>query len=404
MEAQGSSSGVSLKAELSKSNLALKRPSPSASDCEDISADVTAKRLRIQAEANLQSLPSRVLQRILTFCGLEELTSLGLSCRRLSMASLSFLMTPASTRTIFPFLLSTEAITASELTQREEDVLYVLSKPFTVTPNMGVKAKFVKLGLALKKLTCLMPTVDRIEFLCLLLSRLDFKVIQDGHMVQNKLVFSWIGALLHTFVLGWADKECQKASSLLVMNMRERGELSTLLDEDYELGDYPELEIFYRQYWVLVFRREVRAEGQVWLDSLLQQTSAGNNKMVARVLLIMSSPANEDIDHVSFGIHWTDHLEAVPATLNVANNRYRKLIHLLQLVRSGSLSGRFNKILQSIFTTAGSWLPESVGSVLLLLGDHVAAQYLHFLSRGCEDCLQPFVSTAMVGLAVMTVR
>ena len=118
----------------------------------------------------------------------------------------------------------------------------------------------------------------------------------------------------------------------------------------------------------------------------------------------MSSPANEDIDHVSFGIHWTDHLEAVPATLNVANSRYRKLIHLLQLVRSGSLSGRFNKILHWIFTTAGSWLPESVGSVLLLLGDHVTAQYLHFLSRGCEDCLQPFVSTAMVGLAVMTVR
>ena len=314
------------------------------------------------------------------------------------MASLSFLMTPASTRTIFPFLLSTEAITASELTQREEDVLYVLSKPFIVTPNMGVKAKFVELGLALKKLTCLMPTVDRIEFLFALISRLDF---EDG---QIELAFSWMGALFHTFVLGWADKECREASSLLVMNMREKGELSTLLDEDYDPGDCPELEILYRQYWVNVFLRESRAEEQVLFESLLWQTSAGNNKMVARVLLIMSSPANEDIDHVSFGIHWTDHLEAVPATLNVANNRYRKLIHLLQLVRSGSLSGRFNKILQSIFTTAGSWLPESVGSVLLLLGDHVAAQYLHFLSRGCEDCLQPFVSTAMVGLAVMTVR
>ena len=125
MEIQGSSSGISLKAELSKTNLALKRPSPSASDCEDISADVTPKRLRIQAEANLQSLPSRALQRILTFCGLEELTSLGRSCRSLSMASLSFLMTPASTRTIFPFLL-----TDSELTQREEDVLYMLCEFF----------------------------------------------------------------------------------------------------------------------------------------------------------------------------------------------------------------------------------------------------------------------------------
>ena len=361
MEIQGSSSGISLKAELSKTNLALKRPSPSASDCEDISADVTPKRLRIQAEANLLSLPGRVLQRILTFCGLEELTSLGLSCRRLNMTCLSFLKTPASTRTIFPSLLSTEAISAI---------------------------------IALKKLTSLMPTVYRIEFLSTLLSRLE--LIID---FEIELVFSWMGALLHTFVLGWADKECQKASSLLVKNMREKGELSTLLDEDYELGDCPELEIFYRLYWVHVFLRESRAEKQVWFESLLWQTSAGNSKMVARVLLIMSSPANE-----SSGIQWTDHTEAVPATLNVANSRYRKLIHLLQLVRSGSLSGRFNKILQSIFTTAGSWLPESVGSVLLLLGDHVAAQYLHFLSRGCEDCLQPFVSTAMVGLAVMTIR
>ena len=358
--------------------------------------------------ATLASLPSKALERILHHCGLQEIGSLGRTCRLLNKACLSYVLSPASTETLFPFLVSTEisGLADSELQQFSEEVVMILSQPFTLLPSINIKRKCEVLGRVLKKLTCLMPTVERITFLCSLISRVDFEVTQEDHFVKNKTLFSWIGILLHTFVRGWVDRGGERASSLLVSNMREKGDLNILLAEDYIPGSRLSLEVCYRQYWFTLYHAEVCESHQVWLDCLLQQTAGNNSKLLARVLLIMATPVKEDISQPSYGLQWSDHLEAIPATWNVANSRYARLVNLLYLVRKGRAgSRRFNSILQAIFTCPGKWLPENIGAVLLLLGEEVTSQYVQFICRqSCQDCREKLLSDAIIGLAVMTVR
>ena len=366
---------------------------------------LSAKRPRTELSLRLTSLPSKILSKILQFCELREVTSLARTCRKLNASCLSYLLSSAATLTIFPFLAPSRPLSDSQLQQLDEEVLIIRGKPHIMLGTSNVKENFVELGQTLKKLTCLMPTAERMHYLCRILSSLDVKVVQESHLVQNRQIFGWIGVLLHTLVLGWADRECETSSSLLVANMREGAGLDTLLGEEYSLGSSKGLEVCYRQYWWSVYHWEVPGgQEQLWLDSLLLQTAADNNQVVARVLLIMSTPAKENVKLDSYGIQWDDHVEAIPANWNVANSRYSRLVKLLKLVRSGSLKERFNSILKCLFTSPGQWLAENVGSVLLLLGEQVSSQYLNFLCLGCVDCRDKFVSTAITGLALMTVR
>ena len=348
------------------------------------------------------NLPSNVLERILNHCGLEELGNLGRTCRNLNKACLSFVLSPASTENIFPFLVSSRV---SELEQFSEEVVMVLSNPFILIPGVNIKKKFELLGRVVKRLTCLMPTVERITYLCSLISRVDFEVIQESQFVKNKTLFGWIGILLHSFVRGWVDRECERASSLLVTNMRKEGSLNTLLAEDYIPSTKPSLEICYRQYWFSLYHLEVRDSQEIWLESLLRQTAGNNCKLMSRVLLIMATPAEEDLNLASYGLQWTDHLEAIPATWNVASSRYARLVKLLQVVRQGRLGTELNMILKAIFTCQGNWLPENIGSVLLLLGEEVTTHYIQFICRqDCRDCREKHISDIIIGLAVMTIR
>ena len=139
------------------------------------------------------NLPSKVLERILHHCGLEELGNLGRTCRSLNTACLSFVLSPASTEIIFPFLVSSHV---SELVQFNEEVVMVSSNPFVLVPGVNIKKKFELLGRVVKKLTSLMPTVERIIYLCSLISRLDFGKSQS-HFVKTRTLFGWIGILLH---------------------------------------------------------------------------------------------------------------------------------------------------------------------------------------------------------------
>ena len=109
-------------------------------------------------------------------------------------------------------------------------------------------------------------------------------------------------------------------------------------------------------------------------------------------------------------MQWADHVEAIPATLAVASSRYHFLVSLLNTIRKGQYGIMVPSILSSIFHTPSHWLPENVGSVLLLLGHSSCSIYLeHLLDKVlkradvCTNCFKD-ISTAITGLALMTAR
>ena len=398
MESSGSRSGPLMRGTSSSS---LKRSSDSDGPDDIPSLLPPPKRSKVTAEVSLSSLPSRAVERIISMCGLKELSSLGRTCRKLNHACLAFFLSSASTRTIFPFLSPADAETLMDPLPGQ--IVHITSQPYSLNTT-SVKEKFVELGLALKQLTILLPTMERMEHLGSILSRLELLMVQDSSQTSNRIIFSWVGAALTTFVLGWTKRDCVLACRFLVDKMKEEG-LNTLLQYDYTLGENKGLEILYRLYWIIVFHREVEGpQQQLWLDTLLSEVAGANNRLAARVLLIMSTPAREDVSKESYGILWTDHVEAIPANWPVAKARYSNMVNLLRLVRSGSFSWRFNHILWHMFTMPANWLPENVGSILLMMGEETTANYLlHLCSIRGEGYLK-FISIAIIGLAVMTVR
>merc|ERR1711973_933862 len=135
--------------------------------------------------------------------------------------------------------------------------------------------------------------------------------------------------------------------------------------------------------------------GQLWLRSLISSSCPPGRKQVvgaARVLLLMTTPARDQ------GVQWADHEEAIPATLTVAGARYGLLVSLLSHLQREPQIVPFTDLLSTMFKQPTKWLPENVGSVLLLLGQASTKQFLKTICSADE------VSHAFTGLALMTAR
>ena len=92
----------------------------------------------------------------------------------------------------------------------------------------------------------------------------------------------------------------------------------------------------------------------------------------------------------------------------MASSRYSLLVSLLHSLQRPPSLLHLPSLLAAMFHTPGPWLPENMGSVLLLLGQAVTRDYLrHCLgphpTPGCVTCFKP-VAAALTGLAVMTAR
>ena len=90
--------------------------------------------------------------------------------------------------------------------------------------------------------------------------------------------------------------------------------------------------------------------------------------------------------------------EAIPATLTVAAARYGLLVSLLHHLQREPQIVPFTELLSTLFKQPTKWLPENVGSVLLLLGQASTKQFLKTICSADE------VAHAFTGLALMTSR
>jgi len=98
------------------------------------------------------------------------------------------------------------------------------------------------------------------------------------------------------------------------------------------------------------------------------------------------------------GVQWADHEEAFPATLTVASARYGLLVSLLHHLQREPQILSLTDLLSTLFKQPTKWLPENVGSVLLLLGQASTKRFLKSICSADE------VAHAFTGLALMTAR
>jgi len=388
-----------------KSSNSRKRSSPTS--VSDLSI-LPAKKALLDESSNtrdfLTNLPSSVITNILEHLDLDDLVSLSLTSHRMSMAALAFFMSLENVSNTFPFLIRVESFD-DVVPKQSQQFLSVLGEPFLVN-TFEAKKSFSRLGIAFKRMTVLMTSKSRMGLACDFLSRLEVDLVADLAMVQSRQLAAWCAVFYHNLIRGWENTEIYCATEVLINHVRKH-KLEDILEDSFVLGSCPGTEIFYKHFFSYNFYKEVSPDQQsLMLQFLLWWTCGlGDHAKMAKVLLLMATPSKEDIGHWKFGIQWNDHTEAIPASLAVASSRYSKLVSLVRLVAASPvLVTRVPDILHSVFTTPGPWLPENVASVLLLLGPQVTAVYLKSLCEGCVTCLNKAVTSAIVGLSVMTLR
>ena len=383
---------------------ARKRQSPSS--LSDLAKVPSKARKMLRIQKKVTDLTEDILHTVFQFCSLADLENLSITSKQFSLASISFLMSSKSVAITFPFLTRAPLQTQPEEMdlQANQQLLCVLGT-FYVANISKARKDISLLAIVFKKMTCMMDTKARLTLAFDFLSRLEVDLISDMCFVQTRQLLAWNGIFFHQLIHGWVEEECQLAVKLLISHMKKKHRLDEIMDESYDLGSCPGVEIFYKHFFFFIFQKDVPGDQQVkWISFFLQFITDGDPKVTAKLFLLMTSSSKEDLGHWQFGIQWSDHIEAIPANLSVATSRYSKLVKLILAVQKTSHAQMLPEVLHSLFTTPSPWLPENIGSVLLLLGPSIASLYIGYLCAGCINCLNKSITASLVGVSIMTLR
>jgi hypothetical protein len=341
----------------------------------------------------LLELPKSILMKVLQYLDINQLGIFSLASHTAQASVFDFCRTKESLPTLAQSLIPTSS--CHQAGQRR------------------VRQDFRRLGLMIKRLTCLLPTRNRLNFCSEILS-----ILADSG--ARHAVYRLGAVCLHQLVNGWADSELRLTAAHVLVQFNSDLRVSRVLSLNYQLGSNPHLEASVSMFLRSTFWGEVgpglpisSAEKmrKIWLMSLLDQVSPDRNPIViSRTLLLLGTHVKEGPSQQT--VQWADHEEAIPATSAVAKSRYKSIVALLNILRWSPLSPLIPDLLSHMFQIPGPWLLENVGSVLLLLGQSTTRDYLALLVRQVVDravqdfCTNCFINVAIAitGLAVMTAR
>ena len=202
---------------------------------------------------------------------------------------------------LFPSMFTPAAKSAATKYKVEGSLTSLGLDPTTARLN------FRRLGELAKRLTCLLPTRERVRLSAQLVGRLTYQEGSAGPLM------SAIGVFIHSLVRGWADAECAVAAEVVLQMFDAEEQLSELLADEYILGSRVRQELLARSFLYSVFHTEVargmnKAETirqqRLWLRCLISSCPPGRNQVVAaaRILLLMTTPARDQ------GVQWADHV------------------------------------------------------------------------------------------------
>ena len=261
------------------------------------------KRLHLSPKPGLADLDGKALQRVFSYLNLNELSRLAMSTHSLASHLFNFSLSVEALPMLFPSMF-TPAAHASQTRFKVEGSPTTLG----LDPS-SARLNFRRLGELAKRLTCLLPTKERVKVSAQFVGRLSY---QEGSAAP---LMSAVGVFIHALVRGWEDVECRSAAdAILQMFNAEEEQLSELLREEYILGSRVRQELLTRSFLYSVFhqevapgvnRAEVRRQQRLWIRYLVTfACPPGRNQMerVARLLLLINTPARDQ------GVQWVDHV------------------------------------------------------------------------------------------------
>ena len=220
-----------------------------------------------KSSCNILDLPESIIHVILHYINSSDVSRVGLACKQLNQFTLSFLTSPLSISVLFPsFTLSPlyEKINGTSFesfhingSRKIDDEYYLDFK--------RAASDFRKLGSVIKKLSCLLPTAERLKISIQLMIRLS----PSSQLYTSSKTYGLCGIFFHRVFRGWTDEELTQAGNMLYDSFTSSGIMAAMMAAQYSLGSIPEMEMEARNFLLSVYVNEVPyGQEELWLRIL----------------------------------------------------------------------------------------------------------------------------------------
>ncbi|CAG5122013.1 unnamed protein product, partial [Candidula unifasciata] len=229
-----------------------------------------------------------------------------------------------------------------------------------------------KLGLLMKRSTCLYATKDRLKIVNEFLTRMACSNNSDICKDQSRCVaLLCFGKFLHTVIAGWDDSECQRAFEAVCQHMCMPRYVKTVVAS--KPGSHCHLEATVRHFYRRIFLDPciTTPDKAFWITRILKPWPI---VFQARLLYILYA------GHFSSGaIQWHEMSETTPADKEHASLFFGSVSNILQILHLHSTEWSGDEILCIIDEMTGTpedWLIENVAGLLLACGECIATKML----------------------------
>ncbi|KAL3841950.1 hypothetical protein ACJMK2_020027 [Sinanodonta woodiana] len=230
---------------------------------------------------------------------------------------------------------------------------------------------FRKLGLLMKRSTCLYATRDRLKFLNDVLTKM--MCCNSIHLCDNSsrcIAMKCFGKLMHTVLAGWDDSECQRAYDAICQHTCILKTLKNIVGS--KPGTNVKLEHKERLFLRRVFLDSCPSlqDRSFWLSRILKSWPLVHQ---ARLLFLLYGPVLND------EVLWYELCENTPSSSTQSEEHFGELANALKNLHSYKQEWTEDDIISVIDELTSSpddWLAENVAHLLILCGDSVTSKML----------------------------
>ncbi|XP_013389795.1 F-box only protein 47 [Lingula anatina] len=244
-----------------------------------------------------------------------------------------------------------------------------LPAPLPIEDQATLLHHFLKLGLLMKRSTCLYATKERLKLIDAYLSKLYCKH-SNCPDISNCMGLLCYGTFLKSVIAGWDDMECGRVFDFITNSTGVSSDIEAMLKTAPGTQANSSVELNTR----LFFRRGIldfikrRDEKTAWLSRILKPQPI---IFQARLLYIIFGPASEG------EIEWDEVSESTPRNAQEAQQHFGQLASALTMLyhyHSEWSEDDIISVLDELTNLPDEWVSENVAHLLTLCGDTITVR------------------------------
>ncbi|XP_005105911.1 F-box only protein 47 [Aplysia californica] len=246
-----------------------------------------------------------------------------------------------------------------------------LHSSLSVEEQAMMLSRFHKLGLLMKRSTCVYATKDRLKIVNEFLTRMECSNVKTCKDMSRCIALLCFGKFLHTVIAGWDDSECQRVFDSLCQHMCVHRLVKAVVAN--KPGLHSHIEVKVRHFFRRIFLDPCGTvlDKAFWITRVLKPWPL---VFQARLLYLLYS------GHCSGGeIQWHEMSENTPSDLEQSTQYFGNVSSILQILYMHSVEWSSDEVIcliDEMISTPEDWLVENIAGLLLACGEPMATKML----------------------------